>query len=81
MKISQQHQTIIMMGESGTGKTYNTNQLIKFFCPSSNTNAIGNCVEAVVKILEVFGNSMGYENRNSSRISKKIKVFSIQLKH
>lgn len=77
MKTSKKSQSIILMGESGAGKTFNGSRLINFFCPSSTTNDIGKRINAIDYILKLFGNSKTHQNDDSSFISKRIKVFII----
>lgn len=79
LKTSKKSQSIILMGESGTGKTFNGSKVINFFCPPSTTNDIGKRINAIDLILKMFGNSKNTQNEDSSRISKRIKVFIIYL--
>lgn len=68
---SNKPQTIILSGESGTGKTESTKYLIKFLCQSTD---IDKKIIAAAPILEAFGNAKTSNNNNSSRCSKHIQV-------
>lgn len=71
--MSQKPQSIIIAGESGSGKTETSKLLLKFFCRSKGTQFAQQMINANV-LLESFGNSSTSENPNSSRFIKTIQV-------
>lgn len=81
VKLKKKNQSILITGESGSGKTENTKNVIFYFSTiGSNTemkdeNNIGLKVSSANPILESFGNSKTVKNNNSSRFGKFIKVF------
>ncbi|XP_031625631.1 myosin heavy chain 95F-like [Contarinia nasturtii] len=63
-------QSIIVSGESGSGKTETSKCLLKFFSGSEQTQEM---INANI-LLESFGNSRTTENENSSRFIKTIQL-------
>lgn len=74
MNLSKKSQSIVLLGESGSGKIENTNHLMNYLCVSSNSNNAGNAINTANPILEAFGNAQTSANNNSSRFSKCTKV-------
>lgn len=64
-------QSVILTGESGSGKTKNTEHLLSFFC---NSYKDLHRVSATNLILELFGNAKTAFNENSSRFTKLTQV-------
>lgn len=68
--MSKKHQSIVITGISGSGKTENGKHLIEFLCQTSqsrDTNYVG-------PIYEAFGNASTRGNVNSSRFCNHIEV-------
>jgi myosin-5 len=77
--------TILVTGESGSGKTFVINKLISYFASSTLTNGHleaanqeANSIESMLihtnPILEAFGNASTIQNENSSRFGKYIQL-------
>lgn len=73
LRVFGNSQSIILTGETGSGKTETTKHLIKFLCGSISTQFAEQIVSTNV-LLEAFGNSCTKENFNSSRFIKVVKV-------
>lgn len=71
-KISQ---SIVIMGESGSGKTESTKNIIQFLCNTGEKKLMDALTYSNL-VLEAFGNSKTPKNNNSSRYSKYVKVNS-----
>lgn len=71
-------QSIIIAGESGSGKTESSKFLLKFLCGSESIQLAQKIIDANV-LLESFGNSSTVENPNSSRFIKTLQVSFIQM--
>lgn len=70
-------QTIIVSGESGTGKTQSTTQMLRFFASTKSDPSskgldlrIQTAVMAANPVLEAFGNAKTIRNNNSSRFGR-----------
>nr|XP_045621607.1 neither inactivation nor afterpotential protein C-like isoform X2 [Procambarus clarkii] len=64
----KEHQTIVLTGESGSGKTFNFHQLIKQFSYIGFSNpGLIDKMEKVCTVLEAFGNAVTQLNPNSTR--------------
>lgn len=73
-------QTIVISGESGSGKTENTKYIIEYLVARTATfNKLKYKIEASNVILESFGNATTVLNKNSSRVGRKI-TFSFDKK-
>ena len=70
----KRNQVIIVSGESGSGKTETTKQIIKYLQKYSS-GSIHTQIQAAGAILELFGNAPTEKNHNSSRFGKYIQVF------
>lgn len=66
----QKAQSIIIAGESGSGKSETSKLLLTFFCRSQFAQQM---INANI-LLESFGNSSTSDNSNSSRFIKTIQV-------
>ena len=75
--INGENQTIIVSGESGSGKTETTKQIIQYLnhYNSNNVNNLLEKIEASGLVLEYFGNASTEKNHNSSRFGKFIELY------
>jgi len=75
--LENKNQIIIVSGESGSGKTETTKQIIHYLnsCVKNSDNKLINRIEASGIILEYFGNATTSKNTNSSRFGKLIEVY------
>ena len=72
------NQTILVSGESGSGKTRSINFIMSYFAYVSNTTnskTIESILLSTNPILEAFGNASTMLNENSSRFGKYIQLF------
>lgn len=67
---SKKSQTILILGESGSGKTESTKRIVDFLCKPSYISAISE----TQRVLETFGNATTIENNNSSRFTKVVGI-------
>lgn len=70
----KQSKIALLTGESGSGKTENTNKLLKFISVSLHSNMSNKQLDFINPLLEMFGNAKTALNPNSSRFCKFIKV-------
>ena len=75
--LENKNQIIIVSGESGSGKTETTKQIIHYLnsCVKNSDNKLIEKIEASGIILEYFGNATTSKNTNSSRFGKLIEVY------
>lgn len=73
MNIVKMPKSIIISGESGSGKTETSKIFLKYFCGSNSLVLAQQIIDANV-VLESFGNSLTMKNSNSSRFIKTIQV-------
>lgn len=72
-----EHQSILIMGETGSGKTENTKLLLQYLAAinKSRSNIITEQILESMPLLESFGNAKTTKNNNSSRYCKLIEIF------
>eukprot|EP01083_Nonionella_stella_P090999 254340_1 len=75
----QQNASLIISGESGSGKTVVTRSVLDFLChitshSSNDTVDIQSLISGTNPILEAFGNAKTLRNNNSSRFGKWIDI-------
>ena len=70
-----ENQTIIVSGESGSGKTETTRQMIHYLNNYSSVDNLLEKIEASCLVLEIFGNASTEKNHNSSRFGKFIELY------
>lgn len=70
MKLFKKHQSILITGVSGSGKTENGKRTIEFLAQASNLQKVSDSSP----IVEAFGNARTRGNENSSRFCKHIEV-------
>ncbi|OQR98013.1 myosin-like protein [Achlya hypogyna] len=82
---SHQNQTVLVSGESGSGKTESTKFIMQYLAVvSKSSDASGDIAEQVLQsnpILESFGNARTLRNDNSSRFGKFVKIWFAPEKH
>ena len=80
MLVNRKHQSMLITGESGAGKTVNTKKVIQYFSlvAAGEKKADGQNLEdqivAANPAMEAFGNAKTTRNDNSSRFGKFIRV-------
>ena len=72
--LQKPNQSIIVSGESGSGKTETVKQIIHFLQHNTKSNELMSKIEASGHLLECFGNASTSRNNNSSRFGKFIEV-------
>ncbi|KAH9423690.1 hypothetical protein DERP_005271 [Dermatophagoides pteronyssinus] len=72
-----QSQSILICGESGSGKTENTKLLLQYFAAinKSPSNIITEQILESIPLLETFGNAKTILNNNASRYCKYIEIY------
>lgn len=76
LRVSGKSQSVIIAGETASGKTETSKHLLNFLGESTSKNLSEFMVDANI-LLEAFGNSSTAENSNSSRFVKLMKVILI----
>ena len=74
--IGDKNQSILVSGESGSGKTENTKYMLRYLCDNYAINK--NLASKIINsnfLIELFGNAMTIRNSNSSRFGKFIKLY------
>ena len=74
--IGYKNQSILVSGESGSGKTENTKYMLRYLCDNYAINK--NLASKIINsnfLIELFGNAMTIRNANSSRFGKFIKLY------
>ena len=80
------NQSVVISGESGSGKTENTKAMIAYLGALSQRNSVNDMQRSIVQqvnsrlaesnpILESFGNARTVRNDNSSRFGKYVKLY------
>lgn len=72
-KLAANNQTIVVCGNSGSGKTETAKHLVSFLCNNSNTQT-SERISGLNVLIEAFGNAKTVHNANSSRYVKLIQV-------
>lgn len=71
-----QNQSILVSGESGSGKTENTKYILKYLCNNyADNDDIASKIINSNYLIELFGNAKTIRNTNSSRFGKFIKLY------
>lgn len=71
--VLKQSQSIIITGESGSGKTETTKHIVRFLSDTAHEDLVGILHDAGT-ILDAFGNAATIKNANSSRYCKFVQV-------
>jgi len=75
--ISKKNQSILVSGESGSGKTENTKYILNYLCHKhSNDKQLSHKIIYSNYLIELFGNAKTIRNDNSSRFGKFIKLYT-----
>ena len=75
-QIHNKNQSVLVSGESGSGKTENTKYMLKFLCNNySDNNLLSDKIINCNYLIELFGNAKTQRNDNSSRFGKFIKLY------
>lgn len=74
--IYQKPQSVVISGETGSGKTETSKLILKFLCGLESSHFAQLMIDANI-LLESFGNSRTTENFNSSRFIKTVQVICL----
>ena len=81
MLFEGKHQSILISGESGAGKTEATKHCLKFWAKvAGSKNGVEERLIQANPVLEAFGNAKTIRNNNSSRFGKWVEVYFDQIK-
>ena len=70
-QIHNKNQSVLVSGESGSGKTENTKYMLKFLCNNySDNNFLSDKIINCNYLIELLGNAKTQRNDNSSRFGK-----------
>lgn len=72
-------QSIILTGESGSGKTSSISHILSYFFNSYASSQTNERIGAAYELIEMFGNAKTCLNENSSRFTKLTKVGHIYI--
>jgi Myosin head (motor domain) len=75
--LSGKSHSVVLSGESGSGKTVNSNHILEFLSrrsQSEKSQLLCTRLLASAPVLEIFGNASTPNNRNSSRFGKYVEV-------
>lgn len=72
---AERPQSILLTGETGSGKTNSAMQILTYLSNSSLSDSTKRRISAANFIFESFGNAGTHLNKNSSRFTKLIEVF------
>ena len=74
--LMNKNQSILVSGESGSGKTENTKYILNYLCNKyADNNGLAAKIINSNYIIELFGNAKTTRNVNSSRFGKFIKLY------
>ena len=74
--LAYNNQSILVSGESGSGKTENTKYMLNYLCKKyANNTTLASKIINSNYIIELFGNAKTTRNLNSSRFGKFIKLY------
>ena len=75
-KILSKNQSVLVSGESGSGKTENTKYMLSYLCKKyAQSTELSDKIINSNYVIELFGNAKTRRNDNSSRFGKFIKLF------
>ena len=73
---NEKNQSIIITGESGSGKTESSKFILNYLTYSAGNNKnIDKILMSTIPMLEIFGNAKTFNNDNSSRYGKYLTIY------